>query len=245
MRPPSKVKRSSEGICTAGSDVASSEMAVSIKSIEIFAGLSPSELETVSRQMTEKHFEPGDTIFTPGDACLKVFFVRSGRVRVKRGSACGREQTIDTLKAGESCACHPGDEGTQCASYAEALTACVVWFMPRDKFAAWIDKNHEASKALNRHLAGKLRSLGTLVEDLALNDSRARLIRRLLKTAAPDEARDGRWTVRISQEEIARDIGAARETVARQLSSLRRSKLIATGPRRIFLIDRPALQKLI
>jgi CRP-like cAMP-binding protein len=84
-----------------------------------------------------------------------------------------------------------------------------------------------------------------LAEGLALNDSRARLIRRLLKTAAPDEARDGRWTVRISQEEIARDIGAARETVARQLSSLRRSKLIATGPRRIFLIDRPALQKLI
>lgn len=231
-------------ICAEVMDVAESDMAAPSRSIQLFEGLSDAERVQVDRHLTEKRFRAGETIFSPGDACLKVFFVRSGRVRVKRASACGREQTLDTLKAGDSCACHPDPEGLKCASYAEAVTDCSVWFMPRDKFSEWAGKSHSVSQALNRHLAGKVRKLGALVEDLALTDARSRLVRQILSAAVPDEANRGLWTFRASQESLAKDIGAARETVARQLGDLRRAKLIATRPRRIIILDRVRLQKL-
>jgi radical SAM protein with 4Fe4S-binding SPASM domain len=233
------------GVCAVDDDVAESNMAVAPNSIHLFEGLTDAEREVLGRQLTEKRFKSGETIFSPGDACLKVFFVRSGRVRIKRASACGREQTFDTLKAGDSCACHPDSEGMKCASYAEAVTDCAVWFMARDKFAEWAQKSPAVSRSLNRHLAGKLRSLSALVEDLSLNDARSRLVRRMLQTAVPDSSHQGAPTVCSSQEDLARDIGVTRETVARQLTALRRSKLIATRPRRIVLLDKESLKKLV
>jgi radical SAM protein with 4Fe4S-binding SPASM domain len=233
------------GVCTPGADMAESNMAAAPDPIQLFEGLTDAEREAVSRQLTEKRFKPGETIFSPGDACLKVFFVRSGRVRIKRASACGREQTFDTLKAGDSCACHPDGENMKCASFAEAMTDCTVWFMARDKFTEWVRKAPAVSQSLNRHLAAKLRNLSELVEDLSLSDARSRLVRRMLQTAVPDGSRQGAPTVCVSQEDLARDIGVTRETVARQLTALRRSKLIATRPRRIVLLDRESLKKLV
>lgn len=210
--------------------------------IRLFEGLPEPEREAIERLLTGRRFEKGDVIFSPGDACQKVFFVGTGRVRVKRGSEGGREITLDTLDAGDSCACHPGADGLSCASYAEAVTPCTIWFMPREKYNEWVRRSPALSQALNAHLARKLRALGQIVESVTLNDSLTRLVRYLLDHATLEE--DGvTVSIRLPQDQLAQEIGVTRETVARHLSSLRTARLIQTRPRRIVLTDPKALRR--
>ncbi len=107
-------------------------MTCTLRSIQLFKGLTAAELETVGRQLTEKRFKAGETILSHGDSCLKVMFVLSGRVRVKPGSSCGKEQSIDTLQTGDACVCHPNGENLRGVVHAETSIFELSPKKPRD-----------------------------------------------------------------------------------------------------------------
>jgi CRP/FNR family transcriptional regulator len=223
-------------------------MTVSLKDVPLFQGLSPTELTAVKECLIEKKFEKGEMLFHEGALCERVFIVQEGRVKIYRTASSGREQTLETLGVGDTCACNPGNLNWSCQSSAEALTPCKVWFLSRDNYVRMVQTNAKVSQALNRLFAERLRCFGSLIEEVSLKDSKKRLVKFLLDMLAESESKGGKGQtllIPFTHDEIAQRIGMARETVTRQLHQLKDQKMVDIGPRAIVIRDKEGLKKLL
>lgn len=222
-------------------------MAIELKKIPLFRNLSPLELVDVKKQLREKDFSKGEILFYEGNPCEKVFIVETGRVKVFRMAASGKEQTLETLGPGDTCACNPGSCQWHCGSSAQALTDAHVWFIPRDVYAKLAQKSSNFSHSLNELFARRLNKFSALIEEVSLKDVKKRLVKFLLDMQGA-ELKPGpkaELLIPFTREEIAQRLGTSRETVARYLYQLKRSRLIDIKPHKILLTDPEGLKKLI
>ena len=222
-------------------------MPLGLREVSLFRDLSDSELKDVKTCVREKSFLKGETLFHEGQRCERVFIVQSGQVKLYRLSSAGREQTLETLGPGDTCACNPGESMWSCATTAEALTPCKVWYLSRLDYVRMVKANSRLATALNRLFADRLRCFSCLIEEVSLKDAKKRLVKFLLDmlsektSAATQEA----LYVLFTREEIAHRIGTARETVARNLHELKRAGLIEIKPKEIIIRDKKGLQELL
>ncbi|MBI4394883.1 MAG: Crp/Fnr family transcriptional regulator [Candidatus Omnitrophica bacterium] len=223
-------------------------MTLSLKEVPLFQGLSEGELNSIKTCLREKSFEKGEILFYEGKCCERVFIVQSGRVKLYRTASSGREQILETLGPGDSCACNPGSSTWACASTAEAMTPAAVWFISRNDYVRMVNTSSKISHTLNRLFAEKLKSFGSLIEEVSLKDVKKRLIKFLLDMLAETTHKSGEESVLLipfTREEIAQRIGTARETVARYLYQLKRAKLIDIKPKQIIVRNKEGLEKLL
>lgn len=219
---------------------------VNLRKVPLFQGLTDPEFDALRSCFREKSFGRGELLFLEGKPCERVYVVKEGRVKVYRVSAGGREQILQILEPGDTCACNPGSSSWTCSSTSEAITRCSVWYLSRDAYLKLVQSNSEFLHSLNRLFADRLKCFSSLIEEVSLKDSKKRLVRFLLDIAgAPDQKDRSALSVPFTREEIAQRIGTARETVARSLYQLKRGKLIEVKPRMIILLNKPALQKII
>ena len=227
-------------------------MATQLKDVPLFQGLSQPELESLRKCLREKAFQRGEILFNEGRQCERVFIVQSGRVKLYRTASSGREQILETLGPGDTCACNPGTFTWSCAATAEAVTPCTVWFFSRDDYVRMVQSSEKFSHTLNRVFAERLKNFSCLIEEVSLKDVKKRLIKFLLDMLSEKEGQarkpaSGQETLFIpfTREEIAQRIGAARETVARHLHELKHSHLIEIKPYQIVIRDKAGLEKLL
>ncbi|MBI4397682.1 MAG: Crp/Fnr family transcriptional regulator [Candidatus Omnitrophica bacterium] len=220
----------------------------SLDKIPLFKGLSQAELEGVRSCLKEKSFDKGEVLFNEGKACERVFIVREGRVKLLRIASTGREQVLETLGAGDTCACNPGAAVWYCSSTAEALTPCKVWYLSRENYIRMVQTNSRVSQALNRLFAERLKCFSSLIEEVSLKDVKKRLVKFLLDMHGERESKYGKGDavfLPFTREEIAQRIGAVRETIVRYLMQLKRAKLIDLKPHQIVIRDKPGLERLL
>ena len=225
-------------------------MPILLKKIPFFHGLSDAELEAIRSCLHEKNFEKGEVLLEEGSCCERVFFVQSGRIKLYRTSSNGREQILETLGPGDTCACNPGSAKWHCNATAQAVSPSTVWFLNRNDYARIVNNNSKVAHTLNQLFADRLRNFSSLIEEVSLKDAKRRVIKFLLdmlaeKEAAYGKGKEGAIFIPYTQEEIAQRIGAARETVTRQLNQLKRSKLIDIKPHQIIILNKPVLEKLL
>ena len=219
-------------------------MALEIKDFSFFKSLSDRELSAVKNCLREKSFAKGQNIFLEGTSCERIFFVRSGRVKLYRLGPGGREQTLETLDPGDTCACNPGAAAWHCSSSAEAVTDCTVWFLSRDHYVDLVKTNTGLAHSLNRLFAERLQCFSALIEEVSLKDSKKRVVKFLLDMLEENGA-EIELSIPFTRQELAQRIDVARETVARQLHDLKRKKLIDIRPRRIVIRNKEDLKKLL
>ncbi|MBI1978360.1 MAG: Crp/Fnr family transcriptional regulator [Candidatus Omnitrophica bacterium] len=219
-----------------------------LKHIPIFQGFSESELHSVKSCLREKNFEKGEILFREGECCNRVFIVQTGRVKIFRTSSQGREQTLETLGAGDTCACNPGSSTWSCSATAEAVTPVRVWFLSRDDYIRMVNSNSKVSHSLNVLFAKRLQSFSSLIEEVSLKDVKKRLVKFILDMLDVNSSRRGEEnliSLSFTREEIAQRLGAARETIARYLSELKRDKLIDVKPKQIVILNKKGLESLL
>lgn len=220
-------------------------MAIQLKDISLFKGLAPADLTAIKACLKEKSFDKGESLFLQGTECTRIFFVKTGRVKLFRIGPSGREQTLQTIEEGDTCSCNPGTTEWMCAATAQALTPATVWFLSTADYARLVKNNPDLARALNRLFAERIQCLNSLVEEVSLKDSRKRLIKFLMDLAKPDSGPAATIPLPFTREEMAQRIGTTRETVERQLSQLKNRGLIELGRRQVVLKNREALQKIL
>ena len=220
---------------------------VSLRDLEIFKELSIAELKSIQSCLREKSFNKDEILFFEGDHCEKVFIVQSGRVKISRVSCGGKEQILQVLEVGDTCACNPGSSDWQCFSTAQALTPCRVWFFSREQYVHLVKTNHKLTRAISRIFAKRLCWLSSLIEEISLDEPEKRIAKFILNTVEGtiDSPKDkGCLTINFTHEEISQRLGLARETVTRHLNKLKRLKFVDLKPQLIILLDKEGLQKI-
>lgn len=220
-------------------------MPLTLKEVPLFQGLTDSELASVKTCLRERSFDKGEILFSEGKACERIFIVQSGRVKLYRTASSGREQILESLGPGDTCACNPGSLTWSCMSTAEAVTPCSVWYLSRDNYLRMVQSNSKLSQSLTRIFAERLKSFSCLIEEVSLKDVKKRLVKFLLDMLAEKGGQGETLFIPFTREEIAQRIGTARETVARNLYQLKRAKLIDIKPYQIVVRNKEALEKLL
>lgn len=200
-----------------------------LRAIPIFSELDGESLARLSERCVRRAAPAGTVLFSTGESSRGLYIVESGRVRIYRVSPEGREQVLHIEGPGRPVAELPlFDGGAYPASAVTAEDSTLV-FLPRQDFEYVYRSNPDVAHAIIRGLGRRLRHMVQLAETLAFRDVAARLALLLANYADRSgiETEDGiELVLERTQEEIALEIGAARESVSRALKQLQRKGLL-------------------
>lgn len=216
-----------------------------LRRIPLFAELRDDALLQLARRCVTRAVRDGHVLFTTGEECRGLYMIQSGRVRIYRTDPAGREQVLHVEGPGRTVAELPLFDAGPYPASAVAIEDTTLVFLPREAFEYLYRTQPDIAQAVIRALGRRLRHLVHLAETLAFRDVAARLAMLLAGYAE----RTGKVTgegVEIeldrTQEELAYEIGTARESVSRAMKQLRRKGLITPLERNRLLI--PDVQRL-
>jgi CRP/FNR family transcriptional regulator len=205
-----------------------------------FADLTGETLATLARAAHEREVQAGEQILIAGEPCEGLYFVVDGQVRLIKTSADGREHVMGVLGPGATFNDIAVFDGGPNSDSAVAVERTTIGFVPKGAMTRLIDSHPTVAKAALRLFSSRQRTLGLVVEDLALRDVTARVARLLLGCVGRHEhilEHADRACARITHQEIATMVGSVREVVQRALKELERDGAIALERSHIEVLD--------
>ncbi len=216
-----------------------------LRQVPYFAVLDDPVLREVIRSVREVKYEAGEAVVLEGEPCKGLYVVVSGRVKVYKVNADGKEQVIKLLGAGRTCNDVPVfDDGVNPASV-ETLEASHLALVPKARMRTLVEQHPRMATAVIRLLAGRLRALTLLVEDLSLRGVAARVAKLLLDCTRGQStlAEGGICCQHLTQQQIATMTGSVREVVQRALKALEKEGAIRMERARIVVLDAKTLER--
>ncbi len=179
-------------------------------------------------------------VFHAGDLCSSFLVLQKGSVRVQLVSASGREVTLYRIGPGGTCilttSCLLGHENYP----AEAIAECDIdaLAVPAESFQAALDQSRSFRDFVFDGFSKRLTNVIRKIEQIAFTSIDARLARALMACA-------DKGTESITHQELAVELGTAREVVSRHLKNLESRGWLRLGRGRIEVVDRHALASLV
>jgi CRP/FNR family transcriptional regulator len=210
-----------------------------LSSLPFFEELEEGALRMIAPEMHQRTFPAGQVVTVEGAPCTGVYFVARGLVRSCRLSLDGREHVLAYVGPGKPFNVVAALDGGTNPDTVDAVTEATLYSIPCEQFRRIMRTHRGVALAVSEHLAGEVRRLSDMVEDLALHTVRTRLARFLLANAEDPPMGRRQWT----QEEIAVQIGTVREMVGRTLRALTAEGLIRRQRGRIVVVNRDRLSR--
>ena len=184
---------------------------------------------------------PADTVvFSPGQQPDSMLLVLDGTVRVQHLSEKGREIVLYRVRGGESCvlttSCLLAHEGYSATGITETEVHAVS--IPRKMFDTLLGSSSEFRQFVFHAYSRRIADLFLVVEDVAFQRMDVRVAHKLLELAGNKSA------IRITHQQLAAELGTAREVVSRQLSEFQRRSWIEQTRGNVTLLDCPAIERL-
>jgi CRP-like cAMP-binding protein len=200
-----------------------------LRAVPIFSELDAPTLGTLATRCVPRTVGTGFVLFRTGDRCHGLYLVLDGRVRVFRTAPDGREQTLAMEGPGRPVAELPLVDGGEYPATAVTAAPTRLMFLPRSEFEHAFRSDPAVATAVVRALGRRLRHLVQLVETVAFRDVAARLAMWLADFADRTGNPAGDTvtvTLDRTQDELATELGTARESVSRALKQLSAKGLI-------------------
>jgi CRP-like cAMP-binding protein len=190
----------------------------------LFGGLDESSRRAVAGELREATYEPGQVIFSRGDAGSELHIVSKGRIRLSVLTPDGRELSFAHVEPpsifGELAVF---DDRARSAD-ATAVNKVETLTLSKAAFLRLLASRPSVAEAAVRFLAGRLRNADEQLEAIALHPIEARLARFFLASARQKdpsgESSKVSLALPISQSELALLVGASRPKVNAALGLL-------------------------
>jgi len=182
---------------------------------------------------------PGYVLFRDGSPCKAWVLVAQGSVLVRKVDPEGREIVLYRVEDCQSCmlttTCLLG--GLDYPAEGVAETAAELIVLPSETFETAMAESGGFRRFVMRAIGRRIADLMALIEEVAFGRMDARLARLLLR-------REGGGALSITHQELASELGTAREVVSRVLKSFERNGQVRLGRGRIEIVDRDGLASL-
>lgn len=182
----------------------------------------------------------GRDVFVAGQWVESIPLLLSGSVRVYQIGETGREVTLYRFRPGESCvltanAIMSGQTFPAIATVEEEAEAVMV---PEQRFREWVARHDLWRDFFVELISHRLASVMQLVDEVAFQRLDRRVASLLLELNKEGDR------VQITHQQIASELGSAREVISRILEDLRAKGLIAMERGRIELLKPDDLSEL-
>lgn len=212
-----------------------------VEALRAFPGmdaLEPQARVLLDRAAVTIALPAGAVPFRPGSPCDGYLFVLSGRIRVQLLSESGREIVLYRVEPNQTCiltsACLLG--GSAYPAEAVAETPVEAALLPAAAFNELLARSAAFRALVFADFGRRLAALMTVIDDVAFSRVQSRLARFLL------DSQDDAGRLMLSHQQIAAELGSAREVVSRQLKAFERRGWLRLDRRRIEVVDAAALR---
>jgi CRP/FNR family cyclic AMP-dependent transcriptional regulator len=214
--------------------------------IELFAGLTPTQLDWVAQRAHRRVFEAGRNVMTieqPGEAVYIILY-GTVKIHIEQGE---RDVIIAILGAGDMLGEMSLIDSVGRSASAVTLENSLLLWMDKLTFNYMLDNFTPVARNLVKILSARVRLSDQLIQALATLDVNGRVARQLLAFAEKyGYPKDGATQIRIvlTQSDIADLVGASRKRVNQTMVLFKERGLIDTDAEgRISICDRDGLAR--
>ena len=213
-----------------------------LRETSLLRSVSAEDLKAVAAAARLRSFRRGQVVFTRSDPGDTVVVVVSGRVKVAVRSADGGELTLAIVQPGGLLGELGVVDGGPRSADAETLEECQLLLIPQDMIRDICARVPSAAQALTSSIAATLRRLTEATADLVFLDLPRRVAKILLSQPRGD---DGIIRFRLSQEELAHQVGSTRQSVNAALRGFERRGWIEMLDRAVIVKQPAALGRFV
>ncbi|GAB5470153.1 MAG: Crp/Fnr family transcriptional regulator [Rhodospirillales bacterium] len=210
--------------------------------IDRFAGLAPLD-PAVKRTLAERsqtvRLPKGTVVFGPGTTPDNMLLVLEGTVRVQQHSEDGHDIVLYRVQPGESCVLT-----TSCLLAHEDYTAegltetdVVAAAIPRSVFDELIARSVGFRNYVFTAYSKRITDLFLTIEEIAFQRMDLRLAQKLLEL----DPGDGRIVT--THQQLAAELGTAREVISRQLAEFQRRDWVQVSRGLVRILQPDALRR--
>ena len=210
------------------------------KDQSLFNELSGDELNDIAQHKSCIRYKKGQTIFYEGTRPMGLYCINSGKVKVYKLSAEGKEQILRLSKSGDFLGYQALISEEFYNASATVLEEGAICFIPKANFLNIMNQNPAFFNKIIKHLAHELGVAEQKLTTIAQKSVRGRLATTLLmlkETYGMEGSQSDIIDIALSREELASIVGTATETVIRMLSDFKEQKLISSVGKRIRVLN--------
>lgn len=215
----------------------------SIVQSPLFGGLNSEQLDQLAQIGRDLHFARGESIFIEGDQGNGFYIVATGKVKVFKVSAEGKEQILHIYGPGQPFGEVPVFAGQNFPASAQAVEKSDLIFFPRQSFIDLITDHPSLAMNMLAMLSMRLRQFTVQVENLSLKEVPGRLASYLIYLAEEQE-NPGILQLPLSKGQLASLLGTIPETLSRIFNKMSTQGYIDVNGAQIVVKDRQALEAL-
>jgi CRP/FNR family transcriptional regulator len=188
--------------------------------------------------------KPKTYFYHRGGFCDQIALVGTGSIRVFVTNNHGREVTLYHVGSGETCPLNLlcALRGTKAPAAARVTAPLHGVALPTDIFRQWVDTEKVIRDYVLEGLATRLVEIVTLMEEITFGKLDRRLAEFLCDRFAHSDSQPP--IINLTHEQIARELGTAREVISRMLAEFESIGAIKLARARISLRDEQPLHTL-
>jgi CRP/FNR family transcriptional regulator len=180
----------------------------------------------------------GEVLLWEGGQCTQLAIILSGSVRVYKSGENGREITLYRIAPGEGCilsvSCILSQQRFPALAQVEADARAVM--IPAPALRQWLKEYEDWRDYICDLLARRLSDIISTVEEVAFHRVDSRIAQYLL-----DKAQGGA-TIATTHQQVASELGTAREVASRILKELERQGCLSLSRGKVTIENRTVLE---
>lgn len=191
-------------------------------------------------------YRKGQVVFLEGTPPMGIHLVEKGRVRVYQADRRGHQLTVHVASPGDLVGNISLLAEESYTANAEALEDSVISFIEKEVYLALLNRHPGLMVRVLRTLARSAKRLSQLAGDMAMDDSRQRVVNLLyglMVQYGTFGGRDATLAMELTRGEIGHLAGLAEETVIRILTGLEKEGLLVSRGRQITIKDPKRLER--
>lgn len=208
-----------------------------VTSFPQFARLDPESARALEAAARIVAIPPGTVLFQDGTECSNYVLVLEGSIRVQKVAENGREIVLYRVESGQSCVlttnCLIARDDYSAEGIAESEIKALV--LPAATFRSLLARSEPFRDFVFSAYASRIADLLMLIEEVAFGRVDVRLGAWLRQHA------DAGGEIKATHQDIATELGTAREVVSRQLKEFERRGWVALFRGRVVVKDRDGL----
>jgi len=213
-----------------------------IEIVPIFSNLTQEEMLEIASITKAQTFEKGDMIYMAGDKGGKLYVVHSGRVKISRLNANGKEQVIRVIGSGEFTGELSLLSSLPMTDNGEALETSTMCIIEGEKLKELMKKYPSIAFKVMEELSERLEKAENLIEAINLNTVEQRLAEALINLSAGKKE----VLLNMTKGDFASQMGMSQETLSRKLAAFQEEGLIELkGHRKIIILNKDGLEEII
>ncbi|MFC1886739.1 Crp/Fnr family transcriptional regulator [Thermodesulfobacteriota bacterium] len=201
-----------------------------LKTIPLFKVLSVKDLSELAFLLRVQRVKKGEVLFRKESEGSTLYIIQEGAIKIVLSSKLGDEVIVTLFSKGDFFGEMSLLDGMPRSADAIAMEPSRLLLLNRSDFLRFLKKSDAAMETILSSLTIRLRKTDDLLGDSSFLNIPARFAKKLLELGETFGQKEGdtmQISLRLSQKDLADMIGATRESINKELRTLREKGLVS------------------